>query len=238
MSRFRIAGMTVAFQGVTVVDDVDLSVEAGQVHAVIGPNGAGKTTLLNAATGVIRAVAGHVYIDETHLRARSLDSSVRQGLSRTFQHSQAFASLTPLEHVAVASRRGRDGSDRTVDFAHDLVRGLPDRPACELDAWGRRTAELARALAGGPRVLLLDEPAGGLDEEGRRTLAGVLDEIRDLGIATVLIEHDMRLVHGVCDSATVLDAGHVVGTGRPAELANDAHVAAAYLGGAPSGAES
>ncbi|MFD9005020.1 ABC transporter ATP-binding protein [Streptomyces sp. NPDC059582] len=238
MSRFRIAGMTVAFQGVTVVDDVDLSVEAGQVHAVIGPNGAGKTTLLNAATGVIRAVAGHVYIDDAQLRGHSLDSSARQGLSRTFQHSQAFDSLTPLEHVAVAGRVGRDGSERTVDFAHDLVRGLPDRPACELDAWGRRTAELARALAGGPRVLLLDEPAGGLDEEGRRTLAGVLDEIRDLGIATVLIEHDMRLVHGVCDYATVLDAGRVVGSGRPAELANDAHVAAAYLGGAPSGAES
>ncbi|MGW2933561.1 ABC transporter ATP-binding protein [Streptomyces sp. NPDC001156] len=238
MSRFRIAGMTVAFQGVTVVDGVDLSVEAGQVHAVIGPNGAGKTTLLNAATGVIRAAAGHVYIDDVKLRGRSLDSSVRQGLSRTFQHSQAFDSLTPLEHVAVARRVSRDGSDRTVDFAHDLARGLPDRPACELDAWGRRTAELARALASGPRVLLLDEPAGGLDDEGRRTLAGVLDGIRDLGIATVLIEHDMRLVHGVCDYATVLDAGQVVGSGRPAELANDAHVAAAYLGGAPSGAES
>lgn len=238
MSRFRIAGMTVAFQGVTVVDHVDLSVKAGQVHAVIGPNGAGKTTLLNAATGVIRAAAGHVYIDDVQLRGRSLDNSVHQGLSRTFQHSQVFESLTPLEHVAVARRVGRDVSERTVDFAHALARGLPDHPACELDTWGRRISELSRALASGPRVLLLDEPAGGLDDEGRRTLAGLLDEIRDLGIATVLIEHDMRLVHGVCDYATVLDAGHVVGSGRPAELANDAHVAAAYLGGAPGGTES
>jgi ABC-type branched-subunit amino acid transport system ATPase component len=234
MSVLEMAGISVTFGSVTAVQNVDLTVDRGEVHAVIGPNGAGKTTLFNAATGVVAPQSGTVRVAGRAVQRPTLDRCARQGLTRTFQHCHVFDSLTPLEHFRVANR-GRS-AQQVAAFAYEIARGLPNTPACELDLWGRRATEIVRALASGPVAVLLDEPAGGLDEHGRGELAYLFGEFRRIELATVVIEHDMRLVHAVCDTATVLDDGKVIRSGRPEELARDESVAAAYMGGGADGA--
>jgi len=235
-------GLTRRFGGLLATSEVNLRLPRGARHALIGPNGAGKTTLINLLTGVLAPSAGRILLEGADITALSADRRVRRGLARTFQINQLFPDFTPLETVglAVSRRLGQDGDpwrhfgtavaaesmallDRfgLADEAHTQVRTLP---------YGRqRLLEIATAIACGPRVLLLDEPAAGVPE-GERD--GILAGIAALPeeVSVLLIEHDMDLVFRFATSVTVLVAGAIFAEGTPAEIGADPRVREVYLG--------
>lgn len=234
--------LTVAYGGLLAVEGVSMTVAAGEVLGLIGPNGAGKTSCIDALTGFTPArgrvrLAGRT-IDElpTHRRARA-------GLARTFQSVELFEDLTVGENLAVAAAdptwwspivdavrpRRTDGD---LQWALDAV-GLGERATArpsELSHGQRRLVGVARALVRRPRALLLDEPAAGLDTTESAALGVRIRAIAATGIAVLLVDHDMGLVLSVCDRVAVLDFGHLIATGTPAEVRDDPAVVAAYLG--------
>lgn len=232
------------FGGLIATNDVSLSLPVGARYALIGPNGAGKTTLINLLTGVLRPSSGQILlngVDITHARP---DQRVAAGLVRTFQINQLFPTLTPLQSIAIATARrlGLDGGvlrrlDRNPDVVAQSVAvlerfGLIDvmaQPVATL-AYGRqRLLEIALAVACGPKVLLLDEPAAGVPEGEREgILAGLAALPRD--VAVLMIEHDMDLVFRFAERILVLAAGAVLTQGSPAEIAADPKVREVYLG--------
>jgi branched-chain amino acid transport system ATP-binding protein len=232
-----VAGLTVRLGRTEVVKGVSLSVARGTIVGVVGPNGAGKTTLVDAVTGFVAssgsvAVAGR---PAGHLRPHR---RVALGVARTFQSLELFEDLTVGENLAVAAHGAgvRDGDPRppaeraawaaATAGVDDIVDAVPGQLA-----YGRRKqVALARALAAGPSVLLLDEPAAGLDGAGRRALVATVRSLADGGLAVVLVDHDVHLVFDVCDEVAVLDAGRVVAHGRPGEVRADPAVATAWLG--------
>jgi branched-chain amino acid transport system ATP-binding protein len=242
-------GLTRQFGGLVAIKDVSLALAPGTRHALIGPNGAGKTTLINLLTGVLRPTAGQILLDGTDITADPPHVRVKRGLARTFQINQLFGDLTPLETVAmaIAERQGRGAvfwralsrEMAVLDEAMGLLErfGLGDvqgRRVAEL-AYGRqRLLEVALALATRPRVLLLDEPAAGVPEDGRRS---ILDTVgaTSADATVLLIEHDMDIVFAFADRITVLVAGGVVVEGTPAEVRADPQVRTAYLGTAADG---
>ncbi|HEX6441481.1 MAG TPA: branched-chain amino acid ABC transporter ATP-binding protein/permease [Stellaceae bacterium] len=231
----RVENVSVAFGGVQAVAEVGFTAAPGAVTSVIGPNGAGKTTLLNLISGMQPADAGSVRIDACMLSGVRAHRIARAGIARTWQTTQLFGSLSVLDNIRAGLLRGRLIGTASAKRALGLLRfvrygGDPARSAADLPHVDRRLVEIARALATDPLVLLLDEPAAGLDPADTARLGETLRRIAGSGIAVVLVEHDMGLVMGISDHVLVLDAGRKIAEGPPAAVRADPAVRAAYLG--------
>jgi ABC-type branched-subunit amino acid transport system ATPase component len=238
--------LRVAFGGVVAVRDVTLEAPAGHITSLIGPNGAGKTTLLNLVSGFQRPDAGAVQIGNMDVTGLAAHHVARAGLARTFQTAQPFVGLSVLDNVRLGLLRGRWRADASPEIARSLLAlvgycGSQTVASESLPHVDRRLLEIARALATRPSVLLLDEPAAGLDQDDTARLDKSLQMLARNGLAILLVEHDMSLVMSVSDNIVVLDAGRYIASGTPASIRADAAVKAAYLGAsappAPNGGD-
>ena len=224
-------GIRVAYGGVVAVDGVDLEARRGTIVGLIGPNGAGKTTLLDAMSG-FTPCQGTVTLEDRDLTGLGPHRRVRAGLGRTFQQTQLYEDLSVTENVVVGAAAASHREASSVEDTLELLglSSVADRPVGELSQGRRQLVAIARALIGNPDVLLLDEPAGGLDTRESQWLGLQLRRIRDSGVTIVLIDHDMHLVLNLCDTIYVLDFGTIIAEGSPAAIKSDRIVAAAYLG--------
>ncbi len=225
----------VRFGGNVALDSVTLSAAPGSVTGLIGPNGAGKTTLFNVITGLLPPSGGQVLIEGTDVSKVRPSKRARLGMARTFQRLELFSLLSVRENVRVAVDIRRTGGNDAQGFVDHIIEriGLSDVADARVDSLstGRaRLVELGRALATKPKILLLDEPASGQDENETDAFGRLLQELAREGIAVVLVEHDMQLVMQVCDTIHVLDFGRIIAAGSPQEIQHDEAVLAAYLG--------
>jgi branched-chain amino acid transport system ATP-binding protein len=232
-------GICIAFGGVIAVAGVDLTAQPCRVTSVIGPNGAGKTTLLNLISGFQSPDSGTVRIGEREITGQPADGVARAGLTRTFQTAQPFGNLSVLDNVRLGLLRGAWRGEAPAALARALLTlvgysGSETKMAATLSHVDRRLIEIARALATGPSVLLLDEPAAGLDDADTVKLGGLLQCLARAGLAVILVEHDMTLVMSISDEVVVLDAGRRIASGAPVVVRADPAVKAAYLGAATS----
>jgi branched-chain amino acid transport system ATP-binding protein len=250
-----VTGASRAFGGVYAVRDVGLALAPGELRGVIGPNGAGKSTLFALIGGQLRADAGEVWLDGARIDRLPADRRARLGVGVVFQAARVFAGMSVLENVMV----GAHGTTRAGFLAAALrlpahhreerlireralaclartgLTGWADRPAGALPLGQQRALQLARALCGQPRLLLLDEPASGLRAAERERLSALLTELRDEGLTMLLVEHDVAFVMRLAGRITVLDLGRVIAEGAPAEVRADPVVVDAYLGaGSPA----
>jgi len=233
MSLLEVRGVMVRFGGVMAVGGVDLSADAGQVTGLIGPNGAGKTTLFNVISGMQEPTAGEVYVSGINVTHEAPHRRAKRGLARTFQRLELFASLSVRDNVRVAAElAGVPDVNGTVDELLEKVgvSNLEHTTAGDLPTGSARLVEIARALATMPRLLLLDEPASGLDDSETERLGTLFRELAADGLGVLLVEHDMDLVMHVCDRIHVLDLGHVIAVGTPDDVQHDQAVLRAYLG--------
>ena len=251
MSLLELDRLTRRFGGLTAVDAVSLAIEPGRVSAIIGPNGAGKTTLFNVISGFLAPSEGRVEFDGGELTGRAPHEIAALGVVRTFQLVQLFPELTAVENVEVGRHlRTRGGvwaalarpawarreQAETAAVARELLGfvglgGRADVQAGALSYGQQRLLEIARAMAAGPKLLLLDEPAAGLNPAETEHLAETIRRIVARGITVLLIEHDMSLVMRLAERIFVLDFGRLIAAGTPAEVQRDEAVLAAYLGG-------
>ncbi len=246
----EVTGVSKRFGGVHAVQDVTFRVAQGMIKAIIGPNGAGKTTLFNLVSGFVAPDAGAIRLDGEEIHGRPPHQVAARGLARTFQHIRLFSHMTALENVMVGRHlRGRAGfvagmlhlpwtrrEDREIrDRARELmdvlgIGALAESEATQLAYGQQRAVELARALASDPRIVLLDEPAAGLNMRETRELAGLVTRIRDRGVTVLLVEHDMSLVMGISDEVAVLSYGKKIADADPRAVQGDPEVVRIYLG--------
>ena len=242
MALLEIEQVAVQFGGLLAVEDASISVPAGCVTGLIGPNGAGKTTLFNVITGLQAPSRGRVVLDDVDVTRRRPYKRARLGIARTFQRLEAFGSLTARENVLVAlemRRRWAKSRYDAVEVADEIlervgIAAIADKRVESLPTGTARLVELARALATDPKVLLLDEPSSGLDEQETDSLGVLLHELTAGGLGVLLVEHDMPLVMDACTFINVLDFGRIIAQGTPHEIQNDPSVQRAYLGTARS----
>jgi branched-chain amino acid transport system ATP-binding protein len=255
MALLQVKDVRRSFGGLTAVDNVSFEVNSQRIKSVIGPNGAGKTTLFNMISGVLRMDAGQVLFEGDPLTGLKPHQIARAGVSRTFQNPALFPRMTVLENVmsgrhlrtrsgflACALRlpwqlREEAATRRMALEKLDYVGlgHLAGFPANALAFGQRRMVELARALATEPRLLLLDEPASGLNTREKQDLGELIGRIRDAGITVLLVEHDMNLVMNLAQRVLVLDRGRLVADGTPAEVRRQPEVRSAYLGSEDTG---
>jgi len=232
-AMLEVDGVTVRFGGVVAVDGASIEARSGEITGLIGPNGAGKTTLFNVITGVQPAAGGTIRLDGTDITKLATHRRAKMGMSRTFQRLELFWTLTVADNVRVAAELARHG-DPTALTEELLDRvgisHLAAEPSGSLPTGSARLVEVARALASTPRVLLLDEPASGLNESETVALGALLRQLVADGLAVVLVEHDMSLVMDICDHVSVLDLGRIIASGPPAEVRTQPAVIEAYLG--------
>ena len=248
--RLRVERVTKSFGGVTAIDDVTFGVRSGVVHAIIGPNGAGKTTLINLLSGVYRPTHGRIVLDNRELTHAPAHAFGEAGIARTFQTPQVFANMSVVENVMTGRHRlerkallpalvhapslaRAERASREHAFALLRMLGLvafADASPASLSYGAQKRLEIARALAAEPALLLLDEPAAGLNATEAREIERVIRELAERGIAVVLVEHDMRLVMDVSDHILVLDYGRRLCEGTADDVRRDARVIEAYLG--------
>ncbi len=246
----ELKGITQIFGGVTALKDVSFSVNQGEITGVIGPNGAGKTTLFNIATGIYSQTSGQVIFEGRDISGLPAERLARLGMVRTFQNIELFGKMTVLENVMVGLHsRSSSGlfacsfkmpwavreEQRIRDEAHQWLQFVGIDDLAQLEAnnlpFGRgRLLEIARAMACNPRMILMDEPAAGLNSQETLGLAELIRRIRDRGITVVLVEHDMELVMDICDRIVVLNLGQKLTEGTPREIQDNPEVIAAYLG--------
>jgi branched-chain amino acid transport system ATP-binding protein len=250
-SELRVEHVTRRFGGLTAVCDFSLAVRTGELVGLIGPNGAGKTTAFNVITGVYPPSEGLIFLDGRRIDGHSVQSINRAGIARTFQNIRLFGSLTVLDNVTVGfTRSGELGLPTTVmrlprfyrEHEHATGEGMAlletlnladkaDFQARNLPYGDQRRLEIARALATRPKILLLDEPAAGMNPQEKLVLMDLIRSIRDrFQLGVLLIEHDMKLVMTICERITVLDHGETIAVGRPEEVRANPDVIEAYLG--------
>ena len=229
-----LSGVGVRYGGVHALDDVALTVAPGSVLGLIGPNGAGKTTLINAATGIAKLATGTIHLGERRIDGFAIHRIARAGIARTYQNIRLFGTLDVRTNLAAGAfmQPGRlsDGDARAL-LARAGVPGLAlDARSAALPYGDQRRVEIARALAARPAVIMLDEPAAGMNPAETGRLVETIRSIARDGIGVLLIEHDMSLVRAACDQVVVLNFGAVLARGTPAEIARDPAVIEAYLG--------
>jgi branched-chain amino acid transport system ATP-binding protein len=250
MTLLTVTGLSKAFGGLQAIADLDLRIEQGAVHSIIGPNGAGKTSLINMLSGIYRPDTGSIRIDNRELAGEPAHRFAVAGIARTFQNLQVFFNMTALENVMTGRHLHESCSFvgallRTPTLqraeaesraaARDLLRlvGLAayeDQPADALPYGALKRLEIARALAAQPRLLLLDEPAAGLNATEAHEIDTLIQRLADGGTTIVLVEHNMQLVMGVSDHVVVLDHGRKLAEGTPDEVSRHPAVIEAYLG--------
>jgi len=251
-SLFSVSNVSLRFGGVQAIGDVSFDVHQGEVFAIIGPNGAGKTSMLNVITRVFDPTSGSISFEGQDITALPRHKVVHRGIARTFQNIELFEGGTVLDNLLLGrhrfdhgsfaaqwlwtpSVRAAEASSRAhVEDVIELLDLMPHRnsPVAALPYGVRKVVELARALATRPRLLLLDEPASGLNPEESRDMAFWIDDIqKDLGITVIMVEHNMSLVSQAADRVLCMNMGQVLAQGSPAQVQGDPAVIAAYLGG-------
>ena len=257
MALLELTGVSLQFGGLRALSDLDLTVEAGEVVSVIGPNGAGKTTIFNVITGVYQPSDGDVILGGESLVGKPLHAITRQGVARTFQSLRLFLNMSVMENVTSATYGGtkampwesilrlprarreerevRARAEKILSFFGQRLAGYRwDQPAYSLSYANRRRLEIARALATEPKILLLDEPAAGMNPNETHEVTELIGRLRtELGLAILVIEHDMHVVEGVSDRVVALDHGVTIAQGSYTEVASHPAVVEAYLGRDP-----
>lgn len=246
----EVVGITQRFGGITALDDITFTAAKGDITGVIGPNGAGKTTLFNIVTGLYTQTSGSVILEGTDISRLPAERLAARGLVRTFQNIELFASMTVLENVMLGlhsrsssgilacmgkmpwhlkeEQRIRSEALKWLDFCG--IAELAEQKASSLSFGKGRFLEIARAMAVGPVIMLMDEPAAGLNNRETGELASLIRKIRDTGVTVILVEHDMELVMDICDRIIVLNLGKKLAEGTPREIQENPAVIAAYLG--------
>ncbi|EON23561.1 MULTISPECIES: ABC transporter ATP-binding protein [Nocardioides] len=246
----EIKDLTLKFGGLTALDEVTFHINEGEILGLIGPNGAGKTTCFNAVTGIYAPTSGDIVFEGSSIAGRKRYQIARLGIARTFQNIRLFKSMTALENVLVGAdaqhstgmasalfrlpkhrREERHGHDRAMEVLKFMgLHRNPDELAANLSYGDQRRLEIARAMATGPKLICLDEPAAGFNPAEKVQLMELIKRVRDEGYTVLLIEHDMKLVMGVTDRIVVLEFGRKIAEGKPSEIRDNPAVIAAYLG--------
>lgn len=246
----RVEKIRKEFGGLVAVDDVSFDVSAGEIFGIIGPNGAGKTTMFNLITGVYPVTSGRTYFQDSLITGKHVYQIAALGISRTFQNLKLLGGQTVLDNVMLGQhtkissnflasafrlKREQEEEERALEYCMDVLRfvGLDSRwdvPAGSLPYGDQRLLEIARALCTQPSLIFLDEPAAGMNSNETGRLTELIYKIREKGVTPVVIEHDMKLIMGICENIIVLEHGALICQGDPEKVKNDPRVIEAYLG--------